>query len=70
MCDLIVQDPTAQTILTENDVSRFLAAYKVIFVVDPPGTALRSSFAEDPAAQPEQNPKSVSAEPAKPDKPV
>lgn len=54
MCDLIVQDNAAQTILTENQVSKFLDAYKVIFVVDPPGSALRTLTSETPDAVPTQ----------------
>lgn len=37
MCDVVVSDKTAGQIAAENQVSGFLNARRVIFVVDPPG---------------------------------
>jgi hypothetical protein len=45
MCDVIVSDETAQKIAKENSAAKFLDEYKVIFVVDPPGSAISSALA-------------------------
>ena len=50
MCDVVVSDETAKTIARENSAAKFLDAYKVIFVVDPPGSAVSSALAQ---AEPE-----------------
>ena len=44
MCDVIVADGTAKQIVAENSAGKFLDQYKVIFVVDPPSSALSSSM--------------------------
>jgi hypothetical protein len=46
MCDVIVADGTAREILKEEATSGFLKNYNVIFVVDPPGSALKSGFTD------------------------
>jgi len=48
MCDVIVSDETARLIARENSVGRFLDERRVIFVVDPPGSALSSAVAMAP----------------------
>lgn len=40
MCDVVVSEEVAMLIQAENEKAGFLGQYKVIFVVDPPGSAL------------------------------
>ncbi|MGC8863963.1 MAG: hypothetical protein ACP5R5_14500 [Armatimonadota bacterium] len=48
MCDVIVSDETARIIARENSITRFLDQYRVIFIVDPPGSAMSSAVAMAP----------------------
>ena len=50
MCDVIVSDEVAKSVAAENSAAKFLDQYKVIFVVDPPGSALSSAISQ---AEPE-----------------
>jgi len=49
MCDVVVSDETAKAISKENAASKFLDQYRVIFVVDPPGSAISSAIAKTEA---------------------
>jgi hypothetical protein len=46
MCDVIVSDEVASLIKSENERAGFLSQYRVIFVVDPPGSALGMASAK------------------------
>lgn len=46
MCDVMISDDDAKLVVTENAVSEFLKQHSVIFVVDPPGSALSESRRE------------------------
>ncbi|MCX8052251.1 MAG: hypothetical protein N3B12_00440 [Armatimonadetes bacterium] len=48
MCDVIVSDEAAARILRENSIAGFLNEYKVIFLVDPPGSGVSSALAMAP----------------------
>lgn len=48
MCDVIIADDVARLVVEENAKSKFLDELKVIFVVDPPGSALGTALSHAP----------------------